>query len=151
MTVEDLIRKHEGCEASPYPDQNGIMTCGIGHNLAAWPLPGEVYPMTQERIDAVFAKDLERATNDLVSNFPWYSSLDPVRQAVLVDMSFQLGITKLTAFKTFLGLVEAGNYQGAAADLMQTDLARETPIRASENADMLSSGLWPDTAEEECV
>jgi lysozyme len=66
-----------------------------------------------------------------------------VRQAVLIDLSFNLGWAKFSQFVTFLGMVSAGNYMAAADDLLKTPWAAEVGPRATEDADILRTGLWP--------
>ena len=147
MTAAELVQKHEGCRLVPYTDTPGHVTVGWGHNCDAMPLDPSLYlpdgSITQETADSVFSDDLVRATVPLINNCtPWYQSLGPVRQAVLQDLSFNMGWPTLSTFKTFLGCVSAGNYQAAADDLLGTLWARQVGIRATEDAALMASGAW---------
>lgn len=147
MTVRDLLIRHEGVRLVPYVDAMGHRTVGCGHNLDAWPLDpsqwesdGTISPTT---CDDLLSDDLAAATHPLVVNCsPWFQALDQVRQAVLIDMSFNMGWPVLSEFKTFLGMVSAGNYGAAAADILKTLWAKQVGYRALEDSQMLASGLW---------
>jgi lysozyme len=145
MTVQDLIAKHEGSMPNIYKDTMGIPTIGIGHNLNASPLPaGMTPPLTQAQISQLFQGDLNNVLKDLNNNIPWFSNLDPVRQAVVIDMAFNMGWPTLSKFVNTLGMIKAGNYTGAAAGMLQSAWAKQVPNRAKEDSKMMSSGLWPD-------
>jgi len=145
MTVEDLIAKHEGSSPVIYNDSMGIPTIGIGHNLNASSLPaGMTPPLTSAQISQLFQTDLSGVMKDLTNNMPWFSSLDTVRQAVLIDMDFNMGWPTLSQFVNTLAMVKAGNYAGAAAGMLDSTWATQVPGRAQEDSKMMSSGLWPD-------
>lgn len=145
MTIEDLIATHEGRRYSQYLDTRGIPTIGIGHNLAVSPLPaGWSQPITDTQVDQLFQADLATIMAGLNRALPWAASLDPVRQGVIVDLCFNMGVHGASTFTTFLGLVQSGDYAGAAADLLGTKWASQVPNRSKEDAAMMRTGLWPD-------
>ena len=118
-SVTDLIQLNEGLRLKPYTDATGHVTIGWGHNCDADPLSLDLYEPDGSISEAtaleIFEDDLAAATAPLQANCaPWFQVLDPVRQAVLQDLSFNLGWTTLRTFQTFLGMVAAGNYQSAA-------------------------------------
>jgi lysozyme len=148
MDVQTLIKANEGFSPTVYEDQFGNKTIGYGHELSAHPLDPDLYEpdgsLSEATAQEVFEDDLAAATAPLVTNLPWFPALDTVRQAVLQDMSFQLGWKGLSAFVTFLGLMQSGDYAGAAEDLLKnTALAKQVPKREAQNAQMLVSGCWP--------
>jgi lysozyme len=151
-TISDLIQRHEGCRLTRYQDNRGFWTIGWGHCIdqragcqdldpALYETDGSISQVTA---DALLQVDIANAMTPLVINCsPWFQSLDPVRQAVLVDMSFEMGWPTFSKFVTFLGMVSAGNYLAAADDMLRTAWAGEVPERAAEDAGMIRSGLWP--------
>lgn len=147
MTVLDLIARHEGSRAEPYHDSLGILTVGVGHNLQANPLPGEVYPMSPERIQAVLAADLEREGAP-VRALPWFPALDEVRQAVLLDMAFNMGAAGLLSFHNTLGHFERGEWDAAADGMLASKWAAQVGPRAIEDAEMVRTGCWPACGSE---
>lgn len=146
--VRDLIIKHEGVRLRPYTDSTGHKTIGVGHNLDAIPLAPALYlsdgSITPAVCDQVLSDDIAAATGGLVINCsPWFQELDDVRQAVLIDMAFNMGIRTLLTFQHTLGCVSAGNYASAAASMLASRWAQEVGIRAVEDAQMMRGGGWP--------
>lgn len=146
MTVLDLIQKHEGAVPSPYHDDRGILTVGIGHNLQAHPLPGGTeYPLTEQQMQDLLSADLQAVIIGLNQDLPWVGQLDEVRQAVLYDLGFNLGDSGLEKFRHTLASIEAQDWQGAHDNLIASEpWATEVGPRAAEDAKMLLTGLWPD-------
>jgi lysozyme len=145
MTVEDLISKHEGNVSTVYRDSMGIPTIGIGHNLLASPLPTDwTTPLTGDQIDQLFEQDLEAATRAVTLALPWFGQLDPVRSAVVIDMTFNMGIGTLLTFHHTLGFMQSGDWQHAVGGMLSSKWATQVGVRAKEDASMMLSGLWPD-------
>ena len=142
MTVLNLIARHEGFRCDPYADSRGIPTVGIGHNLTANPLPGEVYPMSVARAQELLQADLDREAAPIRA-LPWFGGLDEVRQAVLLDMSFNLGAAGLLKWRPTLALFAAGDWEHAAEHLLDSTWASQVGPRATEDAAMVRSGQWP--------
>lgn len=139
-----LITKHEGSVASPYLDSRGFQTVGVGHNLIAHPLPGESYPMSPERIQAVLADDLNQVVIALGAALPWLQEIDEVRQAVLIDMGFNLGVQGLLKWPNTLKAIQNGDWQTASDGMLGSLWAKQVGIRAQEDATMMLTGAWPD-------
>lgn len=131
-----ILTKHEGYRNKPYLDTVGKLSIGIGHNLDDLGLSDAV-------IEAIFAEDFQNARTGLLKALPWVSGLDDVRQVVLVDMSFNMGIAKLLTFKTTLGLIQKGAYQQASETMLQSLWARQVGVRAKRLSKMMETGEWP--------
>lgn len=127
------LERDEGRKAKPYVDTVGRATIGIGRNLTDVGLSGK-------EIEMLLENDIQRCMTDLDAMLPWWRDLDEVRQRVLLNMCFQLGIRGLTGFKTALSSVHAGNYDGAAEGMLESLWARQTPARAKRMADMMRTG-----------
>jgi lysozyme len=63
-----------------------------------------------------------------------------VRQNVLADMCFNLGIGGLLSFKNTLAMVEHGKYEEAAAAMLQSKWATQVGQRAIELSEMMRTG-----------
>ena len=127
---------HEGLRLKPYTDTVGKTTIGVGRNLTDKGLSfGEA--------EILFTHDLEEHEMDLVGAYPWVLALDAVRYAVMVDMAFNLGISRLSGFRVTLSSVEGGDYQQAAEEMLQSKWARQVKTRAVRLSEMMASGEWP--------
>ena len=83
---------------------------------------------------------------NLHANFPWFTQLDGVREAVLVDMCFNLGIAGLLEFKQTLASIEAHDWQRAHDSMLLSKWAKQVGPQAIEDAQMLLNGCWPGVA-----
>jgi lysozyme len=148
VQLDALITKHEGIRLNVYKDQYGNPTIGIGHNLNASPLPvGWTTPLTVQQAQSLLQNDVCVVGDKLSASLSWFEELedsDQVRAAVLVDMGFNMGVADLLTFKTFLSLVSAGEYDKAADDLTNTLWAKQVPVRAAEDIQMIRTGQWPE-------
>jgi lysozyme len=147
----ELIRD-EGERLKAYKDTKGKWTIGIGRNLddvGTVPLTrtkADVLAngINQVEVDQLFAYDINRTANDLDSHLPWWRKLDPVRQRVMLNMCFNMGIGNaqhgLCSFVNTLGLVQRGEYSRAADAMPNSEWAREVGIRAQRLANMMRNG-----------
>lgn len=117
------LRRDEGFSRVPYKDTKGILTIGIGHNMQAQPLPnGWKWPLTDEQITMLFQGDVkEDALDALDKHLPWWSSMSDVRQRVIANMCFNMGVEELLDFHNTLAAMQEGRY-GDAADGMKASL-----------------------------
>lgn len=137
MTAIDLIRKwlpiEEGVRYKPYMDTVGKVSIGIGRNLSDCGI-------RKDECELMFTNDVQDALNVLRRNYPIYDQLDEVRQAVLLDMCFNLGWDRLRQFKQMLGHVERGDYISAGAAMLQSKWARQVGKRATTLSRRMKTG-----------
>lgn len=145
-SVQELLEQDEGRRIWPYTDTRGHLTWGIGHLLgdedASDGVAPDVAALIGQAVDLQFQHDLATATAGM-SFFPEFASLDPVRQAALVDMAFNLGLHGLSTFTTFLGCVASQQWSAAATDLRGTLVYSQLPHRYERLATMIQTGEWP--------
>ncbi|WP_430229775.1 glycoside hydrolase family protein [Paraburkholderia tropica] len=125
------LRRDEGVRYSIYLDTAKIPTVGVGHNCRASPLPQNwVCPLTDAQVDQLLMQDLQATFAQLDAKLPWWTSLDEVRQRVVCNLAFNLGVAGLMTFKTALGAMQRGSYAIAAAAMMNSAWYRQTGQRA---------------------
>ncbi len=76
----------------------------------------------------------------LTNALPWVLTLDEWRQAVLLDMAFNLGINGLLAFKKTLGYVENGRFGNASEGMIHSKWATQVKRRAGVLSDIMLNG-----------
>ena len=130
--VSELIKKHEGLRLKPYKCTAGKLTIGYGRNL-------EDMGITQEEAEQMLHNDIQNCYSEC-SKFSFWNKLNEARQAVLIDMCFNLGITRLKGFKKMLAALEVGAYYRAAAEMLDSKWAREVKTRATELAEIMKKG-----------
>lgn len=133
MTLTEQLLLHEGIRLKPYKDTVGKLTIGVGRNLTDRGL-------TKDEALYLLANDIADATADCRRYLEFFDRLDDVRQRVLIDMCFNLGIHGLLAFKTTLGHVAAGRYDAAADAMLQSKWAEQVSRRAHRLAAWMRTG-----------
>ncbi len=139
MDLERLkaeLTRDEGLRLKPYKDSVGKVTIGVGRNLD----DGGISPAEAQTL---LEHDIESATAGLDRELPFWRTLDEVRQRVLVNMAFNLGIAKLLGFKHTLSLIETGEYATAADSMLASLWARQVGPRARRLAEMMRTGKDP--------
>jgi lysozyme len=129
---EELIRD-EGLRLKPYRDTVGKLTIGVGRNL-------DDVGITKDEAMHLLECDIRRVKDDLDHALSWWRGLDDVRQRVLVNMAFNLGITRLMGFKNTLAAMRAGNYVDAAKGMLDSKWAKQVGERATRLAAMMVEG-----------
>ena len=131
------LRLHEGERLKPYRCTAGKLTIGVGRNL-------EDRGITAEESAYLLGNDIDDFYERLEYALPWITDLDPVRQRVLLDMSFNLGIAGLLSFKRTLAAIRGGQYERAAGMMLDSRWATQVGERARRLSRMMHSGKVPD-------
>lgn len=133
LALRQQLIRHEGLRLKPYTDTVGKLTIGVGRNLTD-------VGISREEAYLLLEHDIQRTIDDVSSSLPWVNSLDPVRQRVLLDMAFNLGIDKLLKFQKTLSAALAGNYELAANQMLASRWADQVGDRARTLAQMMRDG-----------
>ena len=135
MDVRDLIKRHEGLKLKPYYDTVSKLTIGWGRNLT---------DVGISRKEAEILLDTDIATARLhASIFEWFDELDEVRQAVVIDMLFNLGPNKFRGFKGTIRALEGRAFTSAADRMLDSLWAKQVGKRAKRLAEMMRTGVFP--------
>jgi lysozyme len=127
------LKLHEGLRLKPYKDTVGKLTIGYGRNLTDRGL-------TEVEAEFLLDNDIKGHSEELVKALPWLVDLDPARQAVLVDMAFNLGVPGLLKFKNTLRAVREGRFEDAAKGMLASKWARQVKGRAVRLAQVMKTG-----------
>ena len=131
--IRNLLVQDEGVRLKPYKDSVGLLTIGIGRCL-------DTVGISAEECEYLFANDVKHVEAQ-AQTFPWYASLDPVRQAVILSMLFNLGLRGLQGFTNTLKFIEAGKYTQAADNMMVSKWAKQVGARAVRLSEMMRTGV----------
>lgn len=96
--------------------------------------------ITRIQSRALLANDIDGCERDLDRNLPWWRGLDPVRQRVLLNMCFNLGIVKLLGFRNTLAMVKAHDFVRAAEGMKNSDWHDQVGARALRLEAMMKTG-----------
>ena len=131
LEIIKMIKQHEGYRPYIYYDSIGYPTGGYGHAfLPHSPLPHDVAVLLFEND----FKEAERNYDRLELN------LSPIRRAVVVDMLFNLGLTRLIGFRRMLAALKKEDYKKAAYEMLDSKWAKQVKSRAFRLAQMMRRG-----------
>jgi lysozyme len=116
--LEAMLRLHEGVRQFPYRCTAGKLTIGVGFNL-------DDVGLFPEEIEFILRNRIRLVRTRLERELRFFGSLDEVRQSVLIDMAFNLGVASLLKFRQTLKHIEQGRYGAAAAEMLNSKWARQ--------------------------
>ena len=151
--VKQLI-KSEGLRLEVYQDTLGIDTIGVGRNLEdrgisqeeldAMDIPNidTIYQYGITEADAAFLleNDIEIVENEIVKAHPCVKDLDSVRQLVLVDMAFNMGVPRLSGFKKMWAAIHEGDFPTASREMLDSRWAVQVKGRSHKLAHAMHHG-----------
>lgn len=112
------LRIDEGDKQYPYKDTKGILTIGVGHNLEAKGLPKPIRDALLEYdINEVYMSIQASDIRDI------FNHVNDVRKAVLINIGFNVGVRGLLLFKKMINALLDGDYQRAANEIRNSQLA----------------------------
>lgn len=142
--LEAELRRDEGVRYSVYLDTESLPTVGVGHNCKVSPLPtGWACPLTDGQVNQLLAQDIASTLAKLDKALPWWRQMDEVRQRVIANMCFNLGIGGLLGFKNTLAAMQRGSYAVAAAGMKASAWYRQVGQRAARLCAAMETGTMP--------
>jgi lysozyme len=133
----EMLKRHEGVRSTVYVCSAGYETIGVGRNISATGLG-----LSDDEVDYLLQNDIERVIKELSSEYHWFNSLDDVRKDAMIDISFNLGATRLRGFKKALAAMEVADYTLAAKEFLDSKWSRDVKGRAHELASMIATGEY---------
>ena len=154
---ENFVNKliaHEGLRLQVYQDTLGIDTIGIGRNLEDrgitdeeldWmdmPSMDAVYEHGISEADAMYLaqNDVQIVEEELLRAHPCVEDLDAVRQLVVMDMAFNMGVPRLRKFKKMWNAIHENKFDVAAKEMLDSRWATQVKSRAVKLSNAMHNG-----------
>jgi len=141
--LTEMLRRHEGEVKNSagrhivYDCPAGHATIGIGRNVSESGLG-----LSDIEVEFMLEEDIARCAEELGREFPWFSGLNEARRDAMIDLVFNMGLTRLTGFKKALAAMAEANYDLAAAEFMDSKWASQVKDRAIEICAMIKTGNY---------
>ena len=145
MNAIDLARSwlefHEGLRLKPYLCTEGKLTVGYGHNCEASHVPVTLINgvITEDDANELLQLDIMYAVKDAYVLCDM-KALSIPRQAVIIDMAFNLGRNRLAGFKKMFANIADESYESAAFEMMDSRWSRQVGERATTLAKHMENG-----------
>ena len=135
-SITSQLKRDEGFRSSAYQDTEGFWTIGYGRLIDGRKNAG----ISIDEGEFLLSNDIGKRLFQLDNFIPWWSDLDHVRQHVLINMCFNLGIHGLLGFKNTLAKIKEGKYAEAAENMLKSRWAEQVPTRAFRLSEMMRTG-----------
>jgi len=131
--LETEVKADESFRAKAYQDTEGVWTVGYGLNLQEL-VVSEPWAADQMRYT------LRQRESDCLAAFPWFAGLTSARQRVILNMAYNLGMTRLRGFKKMLSALDRGDYETAAVEMLDSKWAEQVGARSTRLSDTMARG-----------
>ena len=124
----------EGERLDLYKDSVGIYTIGVGHNIQEKGVSKAVSRL-------MLREDMIDVDTDC-RNLAYWHDLDPVRQLIVADMVFNLGLSRFLKFINLNKALLIQDYSLAAAEMKDSRWYNQVGRRAVKLVEAMKSGEW---------
>lgn len=137
------LKRDEGCRLTVYDDATskslakgsvclGHPTIGVGRAL-------DVRGITSEESEYLLKNDISSFRLGLSQSYVWFGNLSDVRQRILVNMAFNMGLAGIGQFHDMIGYLSDGDYERAATAMQASAWYRQVGGRAARLVAMMRS------------
>ena len=134
----DTLKRHEGVRSHAYKCSENMITVGVGRNLDENGGIG----LSDDEIEYLLMNDIERCDAELRAAYDWYENLKKPRRDAMINMCFNLGLTRLRGFVKALEAMSREQYDVAADEFMDSRWAKQVGDRAVEVTELIRSGEY---------
>jgi lysozyme len=141
MIAELIIKLEESYRSKPYLCTSNFPTIGWGRVIGKQgdPLPNILANKKEE--DTFLRNTINVLQRKLQETFPTaWGKCNPARQAVLISMAYQLGLSGVSGFKKMWLALEKGNFVSAAKEMSDSRWYKQTPNRAKRHIEQMLKG-----------
>ena len=135
--LREMLKRHEGVRSFVYLCSEGYETIGVGRNIADSGLG-----LSDDEVDFLLDNDIKRVREELNDEYYWFGALNAARQEAMIDISFNLGQTRLRGFKKALDAMSTEDFDRAADEFMDSKWSEQVGNRATEVTEMIRTGEY---------
>lgn len=136
MDIEKLkneLVRDEGLKLKPYKCTAGKLTIGVGRNL-------DDIGISREEAMVMLDNDIYWSTQSAKEIFPNFDKLSDGRKRAMVNMMFNLGLSRFRGFKNMITAMNAGMFEKASREALNSKWAAQVGDRASRIANLIKNG-----------
>ena len=137
MSIREIIETEEGWRDWPYYCSEGYPTVGYGFKIGDRGDPLPTFKLPRAAGDAWLQCLVSELRMQLGNQI---SGLNEARQAIIISMAFQMGVTGIMGFKNMWAAIERKDWAGATDQMLDSRWARQTPARAHRHAIVMQTG-----------
>jgi len=112
------VKKYEGLSLKPYLCPSKKLTIGYGRNL-------QYNGITLQEAEQMLERDLLNIKLELEDSIKFFHKIDHVRQNVLIEMAYNMGISNLLEFKNTLNFMQKADFVSASLEMLNSKWHRD--------------------------
>jgi len=129
----EQLKNDEGFRSKPYFCTSNKLTIGYGRNL-------EDKGITKKEAEYLLKNDIKDAQLDCELIFPNFDCYSRARRYALINMMYNLGLSKFLSFKKMIRAIKEENWEKAAGEVLDSKYAKQVGGRAERISKLMSSG-----------
>lgn len=142
----DLLKEHEGFRQKPYQCTAGKWTIGYGYQLESHGFSQvDIGNLQKDGWSRDYAERMLEQEIDLICaafhRLPWFDALDDVRKAVVIDMTYNLGIDGFLWFRKTIAALREHDWDAAVHEMRHSKWAKQVPNRAAKLCKIMKTGV----------
>lgn len=152
MNLIEQLKRHEGFRSDYYQCTADKKTIGYGRNVDSNPFSKKELetlgrdefidqPMTEEEAETLLVNDV-KAVHKAICDHVSLGRLNLARQAVCINMAFNLGVNGFLKFKKMIKAINEDRFERAALEALDSRWSAQVGDRADELATQLATGEW---------
>lgn len=115
--LSSVIRA-ESYSSKMYKCPAGKFTIGYGRNI-------QDRGIRKDEAELMLKNDIRAVELELMSRILFFTALDRVRQNVLIEMAYNMGVPKLMKFKKTLKFIHESDYESASKEMLDSKWHRD--------------------------
>ena len=131
----EMLKLHEGVRSHVYLCSAGYETLGVGRNISESGLG-----LSEDEIEYLLNNDIKRVREELEDTYFWFPALNEARQDAMIDICFNLGLTRLRGFVKAIEAMSREQFDIAADEFMDSRWATQVGNRALEVTEIIRTG-----------
>ena len=128
------LKEHEGLVLKLYRCPAGKLTIGYGHNI-------EDNGLSKSACEYILLEDMKEAERNLYAIFTkvFFETLNDNQKIALIDIMFNLGLSKFLTFKKFIAAVKNKDWPKASAELIDSKAYTQNKRRYKKLSEQILS------------
>lgn len=148
MLLDELkqsIRESEALKLTVYKCPAGVWSIGYGRNL-------EHVGVSKNEAEILLENDLLDIKLSVEDKFNWFKDLNDIRQNVIVEMVYNMGLGNFSKFKNTITYIKNKEYEKASKEMLNskwhTDFIKYAPntkvelLRSSRLTKIFKEGIY---------
>lgn len=128
----------EGVRSSAYKDSEGYLTIGVGRLIDE----NKGGKLSADEIEYLLDNDIDKVINQTIREFDWYDDLSDIRQEVILNMIFNLGLGGMKKFKNMITALKRHNWEDASREMLDSKWSGQVGQRAIRLSEAMRTDTW---------